>query len=354
MAITPADIKKLRELSGAGMMDCKKALKECDGDLQKATQWLRENGLSKVAKKEGRIAAEGLISMSIADDNKSAVLNETNSETDFVAKNDKFIALTDEIAFHIHTTGVQDVEELMQTTINGVDFKEHFDSQAAVIGEKLVERRFAMLEVEDRGVINGYVHSNGRIGVLVAAVCDTQETANKAKDFIKQIAMHAAAMKPTVLSYKDLDSDFVAKENAGIVADIEKENEELARLGKPLKKIPQYVSRSQLTDEVLAKAKADLEQALKEQGKPEKIWDKIIPGQLDRFISDNTQLDQQYALLDQFFIMDDKISVAKAIQNKAKELNGEIEVIEFVRYEVGEGIEKKEDNFAQEVAAQLA
>jgi len=166
--------------------------------------------------------------------------------------------------------------------------------------------------------------------------------------------MHAAAMKPTVLSYKDLDADFVAKENAGIVADIEKENEELVRLGKPLKKIPLYVSKSQLSDEVMAKAKADLEAELKAQGKPEKIWDKIIPGQLERFMSDNTQLDQQHALLDQFFIMDDKKSVKKAIQDKAKELGGTIEIIEFVRYEVGEGIEKKEDNFADEVAAQLA
>jgi len=336
------------------MMDCKKALKESDGDFDKATDWLRQNGLSKAAKKEGRVAAEGLVSMSISDDNKSAILNEVNSETDFVAKNDKFIALTQEVATHIHTSGVSSVDELMSTTLNGTTFEEHFNSQASIIGEKLVERRFVELKVSDNAIINGYIHSTGRIGVLVAAACDSQKTADGAKDFIKQIAMHAAAMKPTVLSYKDLDADFVAKENAGIVADIEKENEELVRLGKPLKKIPLYVSKSQLSDEVMAKAKADLEAELKAQGKPEKIWDKIIPGQLERFMSDNTQLDQQHALLDQFFIMDDKKSVKKAIQDKAKELGGTIEIIEFVRYEVGEGIEKKEDNFADEVAAQLA
>ena len=353
MAVSAKDVKTLREMSGAGMMDCKKALVASDSDMDKAVDWLRENGLSKAAKKEGRVSAEGLISMSISDDYKSATINEINSETDFVAKNDTFITLTQNTVDHIHSNSFTTVEELMSSTIDNMPFDESFKTQAAVIGENLVQRRFGKLSVESDGIVNGYIHSNGRIGVIVAAKCDSEKTAQEAKELVKHIAMHAAAMKPTVLNYTDLDSEFVEKETIAIRADIEKENEELIRLGKPLKKIPLFVSKSQHTKEALASVKNDLEAELKAQGKPEKIWDKIIPGQMDRFIADNTQLDQQFALLDQFFIMDDKKSVAQAVEDRAKQIGGTIEIVDFIRYEVGEGIEKKEDNFADEVAAAL-
>ncbi|DAB36054.1 MAG TPA: translation elongation factor Ts, partial [Sulfurospirillum cavolei] len=199
----------------------------------------------------------------------------------------------------------------------------------------------------------GYVHSNGRVGVLIAASCDSEATAQKAGEFIRNLCMHAAAMKPTYLSYTELDPAFVEQETIGIKADIEKENEELARLKKPLKRVPLFVSRVQLTDEVLVQAQKEMEAELKAQGKPEKIWDKIIPGQIERFIADNTQLDQQYTLLSQFYVMDDKKTIAQVVEEKSKEFGGKIELVGYVRFELGEGLEKKACDFASEVAEQL-
>jgi elongation factor Ts len=166
--------------------------------------------------------------------------------------------------------------------------------------------------------------------------------------------MHAAAMKPTVLTADEFDATYVAEETQGRIEAIKNENEELARLGKPLKNVPQFISRLQLTDEVLAAAEAAIKEELKAEGKPEKIWDKIVPGKLDRFIADNTTLDKEQALLEQNYVMDDSKTVAQALADEAKAHGGTAEIVEFIRYEVGEGIEKKADDFAAEVAAQMA
>ena len=353
MAITAGMVKELRELSGAGMMDCKKALVETDGNVEKAMDVLREKGLGKAAKKSDRLASEGLVSVVVNDDFTKATITEINSETDFVAQNDGFINFTKSVTNHIQATGVNDQDGLLKTEVDGIGFEEYFGIEVSKIGENVVVRRFATIEAGENGVVNGYEHSNGRVGVILGAVCDSAATAKGARDLLKNLAMHASAMKPTVLSYKDLDPDFIEKENIAIKADIEKGNEELRRLGKHEKKIPQFVSMLQLTDEVMANAKAKIESDLKEQGKPEKIWDRIVPGQMERFVADNTQLDQQLALLSQFFVMDDKKSVEQVIQDKAKELGGTIKLVEYIRYDLGEGLEKKEDDFAAEVAAQL-
>ncbi len=353
MSISAGMVKELRELSGAGMMDCKKALVECDGDIEKAMSHLREKGLGKAAKKSDRLASEGLVSVIVNDDFTKATISEINSETDFVAQNDEFINLTKNTTLHMQESGVSTHEELLKTTVNGVVFEEHFGVEVSKVGENVVIRRFATITGGGNIAVNGYEHSNGRVGVIIGAVCDSEKTAKEVKDLLKNISMHASAMKPTVLSYTELDRDFIEKENSAIIADIEKENEELRRLKKPEKRIPQFVSKLQLTDEALATAKANMETELKAQGKPEKIWDKIIPGQLERFIADNTQLDQQLALLSQFFVMDDKKTIEQVVLEKAKELGGTIELVDYVRYDLGEGLEKKVDDFAAEVEAQL-
>ena len=353
MSISAGMVKELRELSGAGMMDCKKALVSTEGDMDKAMDYLREKGLGKAAKKSDRLASEGLVSVAVNDDFTKATISEINSETDFVAQNDGFINFTKSVTSHLQTTGVATHEELTKTKVNGVDFEEYFGTEVSKIGENVVLRRFATIASGANGVVNGYGHQNGRVGVIIGAVCDSAKTAAGVKELLKNIAMHAAAMKPTVLSYTDLDADFIEKENIAIIADIEKENEELRRLKKPEKRIPQFVSKLQLTDEAMAQAKAEMEATLKEQGKPEQIWDKIIPGQLERFVADNTQLDQQLALLSQFFVMDDKKTIEQVVAEKAAELGGTIELVDYIKYDLGEGLEKKVDDFAAEVEAQL-
>jgi len=353
MTISAGMVKELRELSGAGMMDCKKALVATEGDIEKAMDHLREKGLGKAAKKSDRLASEGLVNVVVSDDFKTATISEINSETDFVAQNDGFINFTKSVTLHLQTTNVATNEELSKSEISGVGFEEYFGTEVSKIGENVVVRRFATIKAGECSVVNGYGHSNGRVGVVIGAVCDSEKTAEGVKDLLKNISMHASAMKPTVLSYTDLDSAFIEKENIAIKADIEKENEELRRLGKHEKRIPDFVSMLQLTDEVMAKAKADMEAELKASGKPEKIWDKIIPGQLDRFVSDNTQLDQQLALLSQFFVMDDKKTIEQVVEEKAKELGGTVKLVDYIRYDLGEGLEKKVDDFAAEVEAQL-
>ncbi len=352
-AISAQLVKQLREMTGAGMMDCKKALMQTEGDIDKAVDALREKGLGKAAKKSSRLASEGLVSVEINSNFKEATITEINSETDFVAQNENFINLTKDTTSHVMTSGVSSVEELMETQIDGTKFEEFFNTKIAKIGENLVVRRFATLKVGENGVVNGYAHSNGRVGVVIAAKCENEEVASKSTEFIRQLCMHAAAMKPTFLSYTQLDPDFIEKETIALKADIEKHNEELIRMKKPLKKVPMYGSQLQLTDEVMQKAKKDIEAQLKAQNKPEKIWDRIVPGQIARFIADNTQLDQQFTLLSQFYVMDDKKTIEQVIEEKSKEFGGKIELVEYVRFELGEGLEKKGCDFASEVADQL-
>jgi len=347
-AVTAAMVKELRKATDAPMMDCKKVLVEADGDMAKATELLKERGIAKAAKKADRIAAEGLCGIKIADDFSKATVVEINSETDFVAQNEGFQNLVKDTAEAIYNDQPSDVASLMAS-----DFGKSFTETVIKIGEKIEVRRFNTLTADATTALNGYIHSNSRIAVIVTAKCDSEKTAEGMRDTLKQIAMHASAMKPTTLSYQDFDADYVQSETIGRIEVIKKDNEELARLKKPLKNVPQYISMCQLTDEVLATAEESIKAELKAQGKPEKIWDRIVPGSLARFISDNTTLDKEQALLDQNYVLDDKLTVAQAVEKAAKALGGTAEITEFIRLEVGEGIEKKEDDFAAEVAAQM-
>ena len=349
MAVTAAQVKELRAATDAPMMDCKKALVENDGDMAKATEWLKERGIAKAAKKADRVAAEGLVGFKIADDFSKATIVEINSETDFVAQNEGFQNLVLKTTEEVYTNSPADVD-----TLNASAFGTYFTEAVTKIGEKIEVRRFNTMNADDETVaINGYIHSNNRIAVIISAKCDSAKTAAGMRVLLKNIAMHASAMKPTTLTYKDFDPKYVESETKGRIEALKKDNEELARLKKPLKNVPKYISMMQLTDEVMAQAEADIKEALKAQNKPEKIWDKIVPGQIARFILDNTMLDQEQALLDQKYVMNDKLTVAQAIEAEAKKLGGSADIIDFVRLEVGEGIEKKEDDFAAEVAAQM-
>ena len=353
MEISAQMVKELRESTGAGMMDCKKALSQAGGDMQKAVDILREKGLGQAAKKADRLASEGLVSVKVDDCLKIATISEINSETDFVAKNAQFQALTSDTISHIQSNGISDVESLNVSVINGVKFEDYFKGQIATIGENLVVRRFQTIKADTNGVVNGYLHSNGRVGVVIGAVCENADVAKKAGEFIRNLCMHAAAMKPSVISYRDLDKDFVEKEFIALRAELEKENDEFRRLGKPLHHIPEYASRSQIGEAELEKATRAIEAELRAEGKPEKIWDKIIPGKIERFYADNTVLDQRLTLLGQFYVMDDKKTIEQVVAEKSREFGGKIEIIKYVRFELGEGLEKKVDDFAAEVAAQI-
>ena len=354
MAVTATQVKELRQATDAPMMDCKKALTECDGDMDKATEWLKERGVAKSAKKADRVAAEGSIGFKVSDDFKTASLVEVNSETDFVAQNDGFKDLVAETVAQVFTTQCNDADALPATAKDGATFLEYFQGAVAKIGEKIEYRRLSNIAADETSTVNGYVHSNTRIGVIVEIKCDSAKTAEALAPVAKQVAMHASAMKPTTLSYKDFDASYVADETKGRIEAIKTENEERARLKKPLINVPEYISMCQLTDDVLATAETAIKATLAEQGKPEKIWDKIVPGQLARYIADNTTLDKEQALLDQNYVLDDKMSVAEAVAAAGKAAGGTAEIKSFVRLEVGEGLEKKVDNFAEEVAAQMA
>jgi len=354
MAVTAAQVKELRQATDAPMMDCKKALTENDGNMEKAVEWLKERGVAKSAKKADRVAAEGSIGFKVADDFKTASLVEVNSETDFVAQNDGFKDLVSKTVTQVFNSDADSAEALRETQLDSAAFSVYFDQAVAKIGEKIEVRRLATLSANENTIVNGYVHSNTRIGVIVAIECDSAKTAEALAPVAKQVAMHASAMKPTTLSYTDFDAKFVDEETKGRIEAIKKENEELARLKKPLKNVPQYISMAQLTDDVLAKAEADIKAELEKQGKPEKIWDKIVPGQLARFVQDNTTLDKEQALVDQNYVLDDSMTVAQAVEAAGKDAGGTASIASFVRLEVGEGIEKKVDDFAAEVAAQMA
>ncbi|RRS30606.1 MAG: elongation factor Ts [Epsilonproteobacteria bacterium (ex Lamellibrachia satsuma)] len=348
----PKDIKKLREMTDAGMMDCKKALTEADGDMDKAVEWLRDQGMGAAAKKAGKVAAEGAVGVKV--EGHKAVIVEINSQTDFVAQNDKFKEVLSTVVNHAFDNNLADAEAINASTINGEPFADYLSLQIATIGEKLVVRRAALISGDENTAVNGYVHSNNQNGVIIEAKCDSAKTAEAMTPVLKEVAMHAAAMAPKTLSYKDFEPAYVEEETKGRIEAIKKENEELSRLGKTLKNIPQYISMSQLTDEVMAEAEALLKEELKAEGKPEKIWDRILPGKIARFISDNTTLDQEQCLLDQKFVMDDSKTVLEYVQDKAKAAGGTAEIVHFVRLEVGEGIEVEEEDFAAEVAKQMS
>lgn len=302
--VTPDMIKELRERTGAGLMDCKKALAEVDGDIDAGIDWLRKKGLASAGKKAGRLASEGVVSIKISDDYKKATVAEVNCETDFVAQNDIFNAFANEVAEHVFTVNPADVEALGTTTIQGVAFADHLSVAISRIGENIVVRRFASIEAGTNGVVNGYTHGNGKIGVLVSAACDSEKTAEAIREILKDVAMHTAAMNPLYLDETQIPAEDLARE------------EEIAK------------------------------EQLKKEGKPEAMWDKIIPGKLQKF-------KKETCLVHQPFVKDDSRSVAQVVTDKAKEVGGTAKLAEFIRFEMGEGLTKKACDFAAEVAAQL-
>ena len=299
MEIKAADVMKLRKMTGAGMMDCKKALVEADGDMEKAVDFLREQGLAKQAKKASRIAAEGMAFAMTTEDHKKGVVIEVNAETDFVAKNADFQAFVNTCAQTVIDNNPADVEALLACNASGSDktVAELLQEKVLVIGENIQIRRFKLME----GACVAYVHAGGVIGVLVNFKTDLAD-------------------KPEFVTYgKDVAM-------------------QIAALNTP------YLKESDVPAEVLEHEKEIMKAEVVNSGKPEAIADKIVMGKIGKFYKEN-------CLLDQAFVKENKISVQQYTNNTAKELGGSIEITEFVRFEKGEGIEKREDDFAAEVAA---
>ena len=288
--ITASLVKELRERTGAGMMDCKKALTETDGDIDAAIDYLRENGIAKAAKKADRIAAEGLSYIEVK--GNKAVILEINSETDFVAKNEKFVALVKNVAEAILAAEPATLEEALQVEAQGGTVEAVINEGIATIGEKLSLRRFEVVTKSDADAFGAYSHMGGRIGVLTLVEGSTDEEA------AKDVAMHIAALAPKYLDESEVPADVLEHEK-----------------------------------------KVLTEQALNE-GKPANIVEKMIVGRINKFLEEITVVKQK-------FVKDDSFTVEKFVASKGGKL------AKFVRYEVGEGIEKKEDNFAEEVMSQV-
>ncbi|PTM09680.1 MAG: elongation factor Ts [Bacteroidetes bacterium] len=318
--ISAAEVKKLRETTGAGMMDCKNALVEAEGNFDKAIEVLRKKGQKVAAKRADRESSEGVAISKINADNTVGVAIVLACETDFVAKNDSYKALAEEfvnIAIN-HTKK----EDFLEANFNGMTVAEKLIEQTGVIGEKIDITAFERIEAP---YVGAYTHID-----KIAAIVGLNKSIDKADALTKDLAMQVASMGATTLSYLDFDPEFVASETEARIAVIEKDNIELGRLGKTLKNVPQYISKSQLTTEVLAKAEEAAKAELKSEGKPEQIWDKILPGKMERFISDNTTLDQEQCLLDQNFIKNDKQNVADYVNSY-----DDVAVTGFVRVTLG-------------------
>ena len=318
--VTAADVNKLRKQTGAGMMDCKKALVEAEGNFDEAIAILRKKGQKIAAKRADRDATEGIAIAKINTEKTVGVAIVLACETDFVAKNESFKSLASQFAdIAVNYT---DKESFMAADFQGMTVSEKLTEQTGVIGEKLDISAFERIEAP---FVGSYIH-----GGKIATIVGLNNTVDKADDLTKDLAMQVASMGATTLSYKNFDSAFVASETEARIAVIEKENIELGRLGKTLKNVPQYISMAQLTDEVLATAEEAAKAELKAEGKPEQIWDRILPGKMERFISDNTSLDKEQCLLDQDFIKDEKSTVAKYVASY-----GSVEVTAFKRVTLG-------------------
>ena len=300
--ITAAEVNKLRQATGAGMMDCKNALVEAEGDFDKAIDVLRKKGQKVAAKRADRENTEGAAIAKVNADSTAGVAIVLGCETDFVGKNENFIALANQLADKAINFDTK--EEFLASDFGGMTVAEKLVEQTGVIGEKLDITAFEKLEAP---YVGSYVHIN-KIAALVGLTSKNEEVG-------KDVAMQIASMGASTLSYKDFEPSFVAAETEARIAVIEKDNEELGRLGKTLKNVPQYISMSQLSPEVLANAEEAAKAELKAEGKPEKIWDKILPGKMERFVSDNTTLDQEQCLLDQNFIKDEKVNVATYVSS---------------------------------------
>ena len=318
--ISAADVKKLREATGAGMMDCKKALLEAFGDFDQAIDVLRKKGQKIAAKRADRESTEGVAVTRINADNTVGVAIVLACETDFVGKNDSFVALGGQFADI--ALNYSDKESFLAADFDGMTVADKLIEQTGVIGEKLEITSFERLEAS---YVGAYTHI-GKIAALVGLSNVVENAAVLSKD----VAMQVASMGATSLSYKDFDPAFVAAETEARIAVIEKDNIELGRLGKTLKNVPQYISMSQLTEAVMAEAEEAAKAELKAEGKPEQIWDRILPGKMERFISDNTTLDTEQCLLDQAFIKDEKKNVAAYVQTY-----GDVTVSGFKRVTLG-------------------
>ena len=309
MAVTASMVKELREMTGAGMMDCKKALSETDGNMDAAIEYLRKNGQAKAEKKAGRIAAEGIVMAEVKDD-KTAAIVEVNSETDFVAKNADFQAFVKDVVAQAMTSDAKDMDAFLAESWNaeaGKTVQEALTEKIAVIGEKLSIRRFEKI-VSD-GCIVSYIHGGGRIGVLVEA--ETDVVNDEIRTCLKNVAMQVAAMYPKYVSREEVPEDYIEHEKEILMAQAKKENEESS---KP---------------------------------KPDNIIEKMLIGRLNKEL-------KEICLLDQVYVQDSDLTVGKYVEKVAKETGAKLSLKKFVRYETGEGLEKKNEDFAAEVAAQMA
>ena len=305
MAITAGMVKELREMTGAGMMDCKKALTETNGDMDAAVEFLRKNGQAKAEKKAGRIAAEGIVKTVVRDDKVTEIV-EVNSETDFVAKNDEFQGFVEGVVNQVADNNPADMDAFMAeawAADTSKTVKDALVEKIAVIGENLNIRRFERVEAEN-GCVVSYIHGGGRIGVLVVA--DTDVVNDEIKTCLKNVAMQVAAMSPKYVSRNEVSQEFMDHEKEILLAQAKKENPE----------------------------------------KPDNIIEKMIIGRLNKEM-------KEICLLDQVYVQDSDLTGAKYVDKVAKENNAQVKVTKFVRYETGEGIEKKEENFAEEVAKQM-
>lgn len=309
-AITAAMVKELRELTGAGMMDSKKALAAVEGDMEKAIEFLREKGLAGAQKKASRIAAEGMVAVLVSEDGKKGVAVEVNAETDFVAKNEKFRTYVGEVAQQALNTNATDLEGFLAepwTADSSLTVKEELSSMISVIGEKLDIRRFRQLK-EENGFVESYVHAGGKIGVLLAVETDVVNDA--VKEMAKNVAMQVAALKPLYTSDAEVDADYLEKER-----------------------------------EILA---AQIKNDPKMANKPEKVIEGAVQGRLQKELKEICLLDQVYVKAE-----DGKQNVASYVASVAKANQAHITIKTFVRYETGEGLEHKSENFAEEVAKQV-
>ncbi|MTK14229.1 MAG: elongation factor Ts [Clostridiaceae bacterium] len=302
--ITAQMVKELRERTGAGMMDCKKALNEVNGDTEKAIELLREKGLAAAAKKAGRVAAEGLVKTYISENGKVASIVEVNCETDFVSANEAFVELADNAAKQAANSNAKTVEELVEEkyiTDENITVKDAVTALIAKLGENMAVRRFEKLVVEN-GTIESYIHGGGRIGVLVKVECEKESPV--LKEVAKDVAMQVAATNPLFLNRDAVDNESLEKEK------------EIYRV-----------------------------QALNE-GKPEKIVDKMVVGRVQKYYKEN-------CLVEQVWVRNPDLTIEKYLQEKSKEVGAPITVTAYARFEKGEGIEKKEENFAEEVQKQM-
>ena len=311
MAITAAMVKELREISGAGMMDCKKALTATEGDMDKAMEFLREKGLATAQKKASRIAAEGIVMLKVAEDSKKAVAVEVNAETDFVAKNEKFQTYVAQVAEQALETETADIDAFLAETWKFDTTKtvnEALAGQIAVIGENMKIRRFQKVE-EENGFVASYTHMGGKIGVLVDVVTDVVN--DEIKEMAKNVAMQVAALNPKYTNRNEVSEEYIAHEKEILMAQIQNDP--------------------------------------KESQKPEKVIQGMISGRINKELKEICLLDQVYVKAE-----DGKQSVEKYVAEVAKANGANVTIKGFVRYETGEGIEKKEEDFAAEVAKQMA